>query len=147
MKRRIFLQGLGTLFALGMLPRARAQQATPMTVYLSPACGCCEEWERHMKAAGFRLDKHKLGDVVPMKRKLGVPESMYSCHTATVGDYVIEGHVPAADVRRLLAERPRVRGLAVPGMVVGSPGMEEGPAKPYATVAFDERGERVFQRH
>ncbi len=147
MKRRSFVCALGALVAVGMVSRAQAQAATPMTVYMSPACGCCEEWERHMRASGFRLDKHKVSDVVPIKRKLAVPESMYSCHTATVGDYVIEGHVPASDVKRLLAERLRVKGLAVPGMVVGSPGMEQGPAKPYATLAFDERSDRVFQRH
>lgn len=144
MKRRSFVHALGALFALGALPRARAQTATPMIMYMSTACSCCEQWELHMKAAGFLVEKRKLADVVPMKRKLGVPKSMFSCHTATVGDYVIEGHVPADDVKRLLAERPRVKGLAVPGMVVGSPGMERGPVKPYATLAFDGR---VFQRH
>jgi hypothetical protein len=88
-----------------------------------------------------------LADVAPMKRKLGVPEALYSCHTATVGGYAIEGHVPAADVKRLLRERPSVKGLAVPGMVPGSPGMEGRTAKPYSTLAFDDAGSRVFERH
>jgi hypothetical protein len=76
-----------------------------------------------------------------------VPDALASCHTALVGGYAIEGHVPASDVWRLLRERPRVIGLAVPGMVVGSPGMEGGPPQPYSTLAFDERGTRVFARH
>jgi hypothetical protein len=145
--RRNFVKTFAAVMALGALPRARAQSSPAMTMYMSPACGCCEEWEKHVRAAGFRVDKHKLGDVVPMKKKLGVPEDLHSCHTATVGDYVIEGHVPAADVKRLLAERPKVKGLAVPGMVAGSPGMEQGRPQSYATLAFDERGARVFARH
>ncbi len=145
--RRSFVNALGALFALGMLPRARAQYATTVTVYMSPACGCCEEWLKHMRANGFRLDTRKVGDVVPMKQKLGVPESLWSCHTATVSGYVIEGHVPASDIKRLLRERADVKGLAVPGMVVGSPGMEQGPPKPYVTLAFNERGSQVYERH
>ena len=145
--RRSFVHALGGLLALGMLPRAHAQYAKTMTVYMSPACGCCEEWLKHLRASGFRLEIHKLGDVTPMKQKLGVPESLWSCHTATVGDYVIEGHVPASDVKRLLRERTKLKGLAVPGMVAGSPGMEQGPPQPYATLAFDERGSQVYERH
>ena len=145
--RRSFVHAVGALFALGMLPRAHAQYATTMKVYMSPACGCCDEWQKHMRASGFRLETHKLGDVVPVKQKLGVPESLYSCHTATVGGYVLEGHVPSSDIKRLLRERASVKGLAVPGMVAGSPGMEQGPPKPYATIAFNERGTHVYERH
>lgn len=145
--RRSFVHAVGTLFALGMLPHAHAQYAAAVTVYMSPACGCCEEWLKHMRASGFRLETHKFGDVVPVKQKLGVPESLYSCHTATVSGYVIEGHVPASDIKRLLRERASVKGLAVPGMVAGSPGMEQGPPKPYATLAFDERGTQIYERH
>lgn len=145
--RRSFIRALGALSALGVLPRAHAQYATTMAVYMSPACGCCEEWLKHMRASGFRLEINKMGDVTPMKQKLGVPESLWSCHTATVGNYVLEGHVPASDVKRLLRERAKVKGLAVPGMVPGSPGMEQGRPQPYATLAFDERGSQVFERH
>lgn len=145
--RRSFVHALGALFALGMLPHAHAQYATAVTVYMSPACGCCDEWQKHMRASGFRLETHKVGDVTPMKQKLGVPESLWSCHTATVGGYVFEGHVPSSDIKRLLRERAKVKGLAVPGMVVGSPGMEQGPPKPYATLAFNESGTRVYERH
>lgn len=145
--RRSFVHAVGALFALGMLPHAHAQYAATVTVYMSPACGCCDEWLKHMRASGFRLETHKFGDVVPVKQKLGVPESLWSCHTATVGGYVIEGHVPASDIKRLLRERANVKGLAVPGMVVGSPGMEQGPPKSYATIAFNERGTQVYERH
>ena len=145
--RRSFVGALGAFFGVGMLPRAHAQYATTMTVYMSPACGCCDEWQKHMRASGFRLETHKMGDVVPVKQKLGVPESLWSCHTATAGGYVFEGHVPSTDIKRLLRERADVKGLAVPGMVVGSPGMEQGPPKPYATLAFNERGTQVYERH
>ena len=100
-----------------------------------------------MRANGFRLDVKDVDDVTPFKRRSMVPDALASCHTALVGGYAIEGHVPASDVWRMLREKPRIIGLAVPGMVVGSPGMETGPAQPYATIAFDERGTRVFARH
>ena len=100
-----------------------------------------------MRANGFRVVTMDVADVMPIKRSSGVPDALASCHTALVGGYAIEGHVPAADVWRLLRERPKVKGLAVPGMVVGSPGMEQGPAQPFATIAFDERGSRVYARH
>jgi hypothetical protein len=100
-----------------------------------------------MRANGFRVETHEIADVALVRRRYGVPESLASCHTAVVAGYAIEGHVPASDIRRLLRERPKVRGLAVPGMVPGSPGMVQGPSQPYATLAFDDRGSRVFGRH
>ena len=147
MKRRSLVQASAALLGLALIPRAQAQFAARVTVYMSPACGCCEEWEKHMRAAGFRLETFKLADVTPMKHKLGLPDSLWSCHTAVVAGYVIEGHVPASDIKRLLHERPSLRGLAVPGMVVGSPGMETGPAQPYETLAFGAQAVRVFERH
>ena len=141
-------RALFLIFALlGAIPDADAQQAIPITVYMSPACGCCEEWQRHMRANGFRVETHKLADVLPIKRKLGVPEPLWSCHTAVAGGYVVEGHVPAPDVKRLLNERPAVKGLTVPGMPVGSPGMEQGRAQRYETLTFGASGSRVFERH
>jgi hypothetical protein len=145
--RRDFFMWAGAALWLAAVPAARAQLRPLVTVYKSPACGCCGEWEKHMLESGFRVETHKITDVTPMKRKYRVPESMYSCHTATVEGYVLEGHVPAADVKRLLRERARITGLAVPGMIPGSPGMEQGAPQPYATMAFDERGSRVFARH
>jgi hypothetical protein len=130
-----------------MFGRADAQLQPKVSVYKSPACGCCGEWVKHMRANGFRVETHEVADVAPFRLRYGVPDALGSCHTAVVGGYAIEGHVPASDIQRLLREQPSVRGLAVPGMVPGSPGMEQGPAQPYATLAFDARGSRVFARH
>jgi hypothetical protein len=138
----------GAVLSLGLLRGASAQPALPtVAVYKNPDCGCCGDWVKHLQANGFRVETRETGDLGPIRRKYGVPEALASCHTALIGGYVIEGHVPAADVKRLLREKAKVIGLSVPGMVVGSPGMETGPAQPYATIAFDERGSRVYARH
>lgn len=119
-----------------------------MTVYKSPTCGCCAAWVDHVKAAGFRVTVVDTSNLEPIKARYGVLPGQGSCHTATVGGYVIEGHVPAADIRRLLTERPHVVGLAVPGMPVGSPGMEGPNAQRYDVLAFTRgEGSRVFARH
>jgi hypothetical protein len=144
--RRSFLHAAGAALAMLALPAARAQQIPLLTVYKSPACGCCGEWVEHMRTNGFRLQVRDVGDVTPIKRQYGVPDVLVSCHTAVVAGYAIEGHVPAADVKRLLRERPKLKGLAVPGMVPGSPGMQ-GTAQPYNTIAFDAAGSRIFERH
>lgn len=145
--RRRFVFAAGAVSLLGPLFRAHSQQLPLVTVYKNPACGCCGGWINHMRANGFRVETHDVADVMPIKRQYGVPDELVSCHTAVVGGYAIEGHVPAADIQRLLRERPKVRGLAVPGMVAGSPGMEQGPPQPYATLAFDDRGSRIYMRH
>jgi len=147
LSRREFVFAAGPALLLGALSRAHGQQLPLMTVYKSPACGCCGEWVKHIQANGFRVETRELADVAPLRRRYGVSDHLASCHTAVVGGYAIEGHVPAADIQRLLRERLKVRGLAVPGMVVGSPGMEQGPPQPYATLAFDDRGSRIFARH
>jgi len=146
-ERRVFLRTAGALALLGLVPRVRAQGADLVTVYKSPTCGCCSEWVKHIRASGLRVETQDLGDVSPIRSRYRVPGALASCHTAVVAGYAIEGHVPAADIRRLLRERPKVIGLAVPGMVIGSPGMEQGPPQRYATLAFDERGYRVFAQH
>lgn len=97
-----------------------------ITVYKSPTCGCCSKWVDHLKAGGFSVRSHDVPDVGPIKRKHGIPDRLSSCHTGLVGGYAVEGHVPADVIRKLLKERPRAVGLAVPGMPMGSPGME-GP--------------------
>jgi hypothetical protein len=145
--RRRFARAAGAALLLGALPQARSQHAPLVTVYKNPACGCCGEWVKHIQANGFKVETRELADVTAIRRRYGVPDRLASCHTAVVGGYAIEGHVPADDIKRLLRERPRVRGLAVPGMVVASPGMEQGPPQPYATLAFDDRGSRIFARH
>lgn len=119
-------------------------------VYKSPTCGCCGDWVEHLRAAGFEVKVENVQDMVAVKRRLGVPDPMASCHTAVVDGYVVEGHVPAEDLRRFLVEAPDLAGIAVPGMPVGSPGMEvEGqPAQPYDVLAFDAQGRtKVFAEH
>ena len=119
-----------------------------MTVYKSASCGCCSLWVAHLEAAGFDVQTHDRNDMSELKDRLGVPGRLRSCHTAKVGRYVIEGHVPAADIQRLLETRPDVAGLAVPGMPMGSPGMEGGAPQPYTVFAYDGYGRlREFARH
>jgi hypothetical protein len=145
-RRRKFLLAASACL-LGVSAAARAQQMPLVTVYKSPTCGCCGEWVKHMRANGFRVEAKDVADVGPIRRANGVPEALASCHTALVGGYAIEGHVPAADVKRLLRERPAVKGLSVPGMPIGAPGMEQGPPQRYATIAFDARSSRVYAQH
>lgn len=115
-----------TLALLLLLPAAMAQSQRPMVeVWKGPACGCCKDWIGHMQANGFTTTVHETGNT-EVRTRLGLPVKYGSCHTATVGGYVLEGHVPASEVKRLLAQKPRALGLAVPGMPVGSPGMD-GP--------------------
>jgi hypothetical protein len=119
-----------------------------VTVYKTATCGCCKLWVDHLRNAGFQVQVHDLADVAPHKARLGVPPQLASCHTAVVDGYVIEGHVPAADVQRLLAMRPAVTGIAVPGMAMGSPGMEFGPAVAYDVIAFKPDGTlELFASH
>ncbi len=143
--RRRFLGAAAALTALAALPAA-AQRAPVATVFKSPSCGCCGDWIAHMRSAGFRVDAREIADVSPIKRAQGIPDRLVSCHTAIVEGYVVEGHVPATDVQRLLRERPRAKGLAVPGMVPGSPGMAGRP-QPYQTLAFDGERSWVFAQH
>ena len=118
-----------------------------MTLHAGADCECCHKWAAYMETNGFRVKTKLLPDVTPIKNSLGVPEALRSCHTAEIGEYVVEGHVPAGDIRRFLAERSGERGLAVPGMVGGSPGMENEPKQPYEVLAFRADGTtRVFAR-
>lgn len=110
-------------------------------VYKTPTCGCCNGWIEHLEAAGFTVDARNISDIMSIKRDGGVPVQMSSCHTAIVDGYVVEGHVPADQMKRLLAERPDVAGIAVPGMPVGSPGMEGAGAKPYQVLSFTHEGD------
>jgi hypothetical protein len=117
-----------------------AGELPSVTVYQSPTCGCCNEWVDHLRDNGFAVKTTDMQDVRPMKNRLGVPKMLSSCHTAVVGGYVVEGHVPATDIKRLLRQQPDVTGLSVPGMPVGSPGMEQGDrVDPYRVVAFSEK--------
>lgn len=121
---------------------AEASSKPSMTVYKSPTCGCCGDWIDHMRAAGYTVEAKDTEAMDMVKSLMGVPDEMASCHTATIDGYVLEGHVPADAVDRLLAERPKATGLAVPGMPMGSPGMEvpDGATEPYAAMLFDRDG-------
>jgi hypothetical protein len=114
---------------------------TAITVFKDPNCGCCKEWVEHLRKHAFAVTAKDTSDVSGIKRAARVPEQLHSCHTAFVNGYVVEGHVPAADIQRLLKEKPKVAGIAVPGMPVGSPGMEIGTRKDrYNVIAFNRDG-------
>lgn len=133
---------------LGAPLAAAAAEPPTVEVWKSPTCGCCTVWVRHLEAAGFQVQVTNLVDVAPVKQRFAVPPELASCHTARVAGYVVEGHVPAADIVRLLREQPRIRGLVVPGMPVGSPGMEGAGARPYEVLAVDDAGATtVFATH
>jgi hypothetical protein len=144
---------LGAALAAGGLALYSSQQqasAQPtLTVFKSPTCGCCEKWAEHMEAAGFKVRTEDVQDLSAIKARFRVPGTLHSCHTAIVEGYVIEGHVPASEVWRLLKEKPDVTGLAVPGMPIGSPGMEQGfRVDPYEVLTFTPDGQtRVFARY
>jgi hypothetical protein len=117
-------------------------------VYKNPQCGCCTAWVSHLRAQGFAVNLHEVQDTAPIRKQRGVPAALGSCHTATVNGYTIEGHVPAADIHRLLKEKSTIAGVAVPGMPAGSPGMESASPQAYQTFAFSPAGEtQVFAEH
>jgi hypothetical protein len=118
-----------------------------MTIYMSPTCGCCAKWVDHMKAAGFKTVVHEDDDMDTVKENLGVPRDVRSCHTAQVEKYLIEGHVPAEDVKKLLAQRPKAAGLAAPGMPASSPGMAGEPHEPYDVLLFQSDGKSEVFTH
>jgi hypothetical protein len=149
--RRRFVAGAAGFLLIGVDCRGvPAQTATPITVYKSRSCGCCTKWVEYLDANGFATTAHDEEEMDRLKDEMGVPQPVRSCHTALVGTYLIEGHVPASDIRRLLAERRKVAGLAVPGMPPGTPGMAEPGTKTggYAVVAFQSDGTtRPFATH
>lgn len=137
-----------TLFALGAAVNLPASAADAVDVYKSPYCGCCEKWVEHLQQAGFAVRTHDVNDVPAARQRLGMPERLGSCHTAKVAGYVVEGHVPAADIQRLLKEKPKAIGLAVPSMPPGSPGMESPKPVPYNTLLVQAGGvTTVFAKH
>lgn len=141
-----FRLGAGLLLA-AVCSLAAAE--TEMTVYRSPTCSCCGKWIEHMQQAGYKVRTVLSDDLQSVKTRLGIPEDLASCHTANVDGYVVEGHVPAEDVGRLLQQRPAVAGIAAPDMPLGSPGMEMGGRKQsYRVMAFDKSGgQTVFAEH
>ena len=143
----VLAAGVGVAVVSSQQPKTAAGKPS-VAVFKSPTCGCCAKWNEHMTAAGYTITSRDMTDMNAVKDEHRVPSPLRSCHTALVAGYVIEGHVPAAAIRKLLAERPHARGLAVPGMPVGSPGMEvEGqPAERYAVVIFGPQGQRIYVR-
>lgn len=135
------------LFAL-LAPAAWAAALPTVEVYKNPTCGCCGKWVEHMKANGFKVVTHEMNDVTPHKQRLGVPVGMGSCHTTEVGGYLVEGHVPADDVKRLLAEKPKAKGLVSPGMPQSAPGMDMPGKQPYEILLVRQDGSTSsFARH
>jgi hypothetical protein len=145
--RRLLLVALA---ALGLTRGAAAGPALPpeVTVYKTATCGCCVKWTEHLQKQGFLVRSVDVVDLAPYKAKASVPPRLGACHTAFVGGYVVEGHVPADAVARMLAEKPAIAGLIVPGMPIGSPGMEVGSKKePYAILALGRDGSTsVYER-
>ena len=142
-------QASALLAALVLLATvAIAAEPAEIAVYRTPTCGCCSKWVKHLEDHGFSVVDHVLSDLSAMKVENGITPALASCHTAFVGGYVIEGHVPAADIARLLASRPAVSGLAVPGMPIGSPGMEGPNPESYRVLSFDHAGKiATFEEH
>ena len=137
MKRRTFLG----IVAVGLAAAGRATIAgTVVDVYKSPTCGCCGKWVEHLRGNGFTVKVNEVKDVDAFRARAGVPAALASCHTALIGGYVVEGHVPAADIHKLLAERPKAFGLAVPGMPQGAPGMDSPHAPGYEVLLFQADG-------
>ena len=152
MNRRFLLQTLASLTAAATLtPSLMAQTRPKVEVWKDPDCGCCKDWVSHLEANGFQVSVHDSGNA-EARTRFGVPDKLGSCHTAQVGGYALEGHVPARDIWRLLKERPKAVGLAVPGMPVGSPGMDgpeyKGRKDPYDVLLIQANGSsKVYQSY
>jgi hypothetical protein len=145
---------LAAVMLAGLIPQlAFPESGEPadlesITVYKSPTCGCCSKWVRHLQDNGFEVEAINRKDMNSVKSEAGIPRQLASCHTAIIGGYVIEGHVPAVDIKRLLKERPDVAGLTVPGMPMGSPGMEGPRQDKYEVLTFTKSGDTaVFRRY
>jgi hypothetical protein len=143
--RRTVIGLMGTI-ALGALAVPAYAEEPVVVVHKGPNCGCCARWATHLQNAGFTVRVEETSDLDQVNERLGVPEDLVTCHTAEMGPYLLIGHVPAAAVRRLLAERSNARGLAVRDMPVGSPGMEGGEPEPYTVLSFGADGSRPFMR-
>ncbi len=127
---------------------SRDAGALEITVYKSPTCGCCSKWIAHLEANGFEVVAHDMENMASVKIENGIRREFTSCHTAVIDGYIIEGHVPAEDIQRLLRDRPAVAGIAVPGMPIGSPGMEGPNPQAYDVLTFDNLGNTsVYARH
>jgi hypothetical protein len=156
MRMKTFVSGLSAIVFVGATLVLSAQQkpaapAQKVTVYKTSSCGCCRLWVDHLKSNGFDVQAMDVSsaDVRAVSKAAGLPEDGTSCHTAKIGNYVVEGHVPASDIKRMLKEKPAIAGIAAPGMPMGSPGMEQGNTKePYDVIAFKKDGtSTVYAKH
>lgn len=147
--RRLSLLALAVM-TISVLPvrSPQAESTADITVYKTPTCGCCKAWVSYLEDNGFRVIAHDLNDLSQVKRQYGVDPRVNSCHTALIDGYVVEGHVPVNDIRRLLNERPEITGISAPGMPQLSPGMYSIEPKDYDVVSFDEQGNiGLFSRY
>jgi hypothetical protein len=136
------------LATVGAAAAPTAAAPPSIVVYKSPSCGCCKAWMDHLSKHGFKVTGKDMDNVQPVKDDVGLPAKLASCHTAIVDGYVVEGHVPAADIQRLLKERPKIVGLSAPGMPPSSPGMDQPGNIPYDVIAFDAKGNTtVYAKH
>src|SRR5688500_8716921 len=142
-------KSLRMAIAVSALVLGSAANAAALTIYKSASCGCCAKWVEHVEKHGFTVTVVNVDDVMAVKAKAGIPNKLASCHTSKVGGYVVEGHVPAADIEKLLAQKPKAKGIAVPGMPMGAPGMEHGDHRqPYQTLLIKADGSTaVFAQH
>lgn len=135
------------VYSFQNFPNVQEKQSE-MVVYQSKTCGCCRKWIKHLADNGFKVKSVMLDDVSETKTKLGIPQKLTSCHTATIDGYLVEGHVPASAIKKMLKERPKVKGISVPGMPIGSPGMEGDYVDSYDVISFTNDGtQNVFSRY
>jgi hypothetical protein len=145
--RRAAIRLLATVGIFAAGAKLRAEERPAMTVYKDPSCSCCSGWARHMTTAGFTVTVIETANVDAVKARFGVPDELASCHTAEIGGYAIEGHVPAPAITRLLLEKPAAKGLAVPGMPAGAPGMDGWSRETYEVILFGDSGEKTYARY
>ena len=148
-RRGAIAVGIGLVAAAGaasLLWVPDDAQGAEVTVYKSPECSCCGGYVEHLRTSGFSVRVIEMENVSPIKERHGVPDDLWSCHTSRVGGYVVEGHVPLVAVRRLLAEKPAIKGIALPGMLDGSPGMPGPKTEPFVIESFGDGAPKVFMR-
>jgi hypothetical protein len=141
-----FSTALTTIVTLSLMAVSSPsqQENAQITVYKDRTCSCCMNWVAHLRANGFKVDVHEVDGTGPYQKKYHVPANLVSCHTAVVDGYTLEGHVPAREIKKLLEEHPKILGLSVPGMPVGSPGMEGSRSQAYSVFAFDAGGQSTI---
>lgn len=145
MTRRLLVKFLATAALVGPVAAAEAGESIVL-VHKDPNCGCCTGWVQHLRDSGYVVRVDETSDLDAVRNRLGVPAELAACHTAEVAGFLVEGHVPAEAIRRLLSERPNAQGIAVPGMPIGSPGMEGRRPQPYTVILFGADGQRPFMR-